>query len=182
MASAIVTAQISNHMDEPSLDLLSIQRALGDLVSPVGMNIWTRTWNGTNVRFIPKSGHVQCNSPCPLWAKSGHLRCEKKYLLYPRKKSHIHRRCWNLSTKNRHGEPAERCQLKPFNVGACHDGIAGRSGRDPDHVDFVRYSAVRMFPHVCHHRGDRLAYLADPETRARALLATLNVLFSCHPR
>jgi hypothetical protein len=25
-----------------------------------------------------------------------------------------------------------------------------------------------MFPHVCHHRGDRLAYLADPETRARS--------------
>ena len=79
-----------------------------------------------------------------------------------------------LSAKNRHGEPAERCQLKPLNVGACHDGIAGRSGRDPDHVDFVRYSAVRMFPHVCHHRGDRLAYLTDPEKRARALLAIVS--------
>jgi hypothetical protein len=87
-----------------------------------------------------------------------------------------------LSAKNRHGEPAERCQLKPLNVGACHDGIGARGGRDAHHMDFVRYSAVRMFPHVCHHRGDRLAYLADPEKRARSLLATLNVLFSCHPR
>jgi hypothetical protein len=25
-----------------------------------------------DVRFTPKSGHVQCNSVCPLWAKSGH--------------------------------------------------------------------------------------------------------------
>jgi hypothetical protein len=26
----------------------------------------------SRVRFTPKSGHVQCNSACPLWAKSGH--------------------------------------------------------------------------------------------------------------
>jgi len=26
-----------------------------------------------HVRFTPKSGHVQCNSICPLSAKSGHL-------------------------------------------------------------------------------------------------------------
>ena len=25
-----------------------------------------------NVRFTPESGHLQCNSPCPLCAKSGH--------------------------------------------------------------------------------------------------------------
>src|SRR5262245_36822925 len=25
-----------------------------------------------HVRFTPESGHVQCISPCPLWAKSGH--------------------------------------------------------------------------------------------------------------
>ena len=25
-----------------------------------------------DVRFTPKSGHVQCNSVCPLWANSGH--------------------------------------------------------------------------------------------------------------
>jgi hypothetical protein len=25
-----------------------------------------------DVRFAPNSGHVQCNSVCPLWAKSGH--------------------------------------------------------------------------------------------------------------
>src|SRR5262249_38050662 len=25
-----------------------------------------------HVRFTPESGHVRCNSPCPLWAKSGH--------------------------------------------------------------------------------------------------------------
>jgi hypothetical protein len=73
-------------------------------------------------------------------------------------------------------------RLKPLNVGACHDGIAARGARDAHHVDFVRYSAVRMFPRVRDNRGDRLAYLADPEKRARSLLATLNVLFSCHPR
>src|SRR5262245_204326 len=27
-----------------------------------------------HVRFTPESGHVQCNSRCPLWAKSGHWR------------------------------------------------------------------------------------------------------------
>jgi hypothetical protein len=26
----------------------------------------------SHVRFTPKSGHVQCTSSCPLWAKSGH--------------------------------------------------------------------------------------------------------------
>jgi hypothetical protein len=26
-----------------------------------------------NVRFTPESGHVQCNSVCPLCAKSGHV-------------------------------------------------------------------------------------------------------------
>src|SRR5689334_12859094 len=106
----------------------------------------------SNICFTPEIAHSQALSECP------------------------------LSAKNRHGEPAERCQLKPLNVGACHDGIGARGGRDAHHMDFVRYSAVRMFPHVCHHRGDRLAYLADPEKRARSLLATLNVLFSCHPR
>src|SRR5262245_21748754 len=25
-----------------------------------------------HVRFTPESGHVQCTSTCPLWAKSGH--------------------------------------------------------------------------------------------------------------
>ena len=25
-----------------------------------------------HVRFTPESGHVQCNSACPLWANSGH--------------------------------------------------------------------------------------------------------------
>jgi hypothetical protein len=25
-----------------------------------------------HVRFTSESGHLQCNSPCPLWAKSGH--------------------------------------------------------------------------------------------------------------
>jgi hypothetical protein len=27
---------------------------------------------GANVRFTPESGHVRCNSVCPLCAKSGH--------------------------------------------------------------------------------------------------------------
>src|SRR5262245_10908044 len=27
-----------------------------------------------HVRFTPESGHVQCNSRCPLWANSGHRR------------------------------------------------------------------------------------------------------------
>ena len=26
----------------------------------------------SDVRFTPKSGHVQCNGQCPLWAISGH--------------------------------------------------------------------------------------------------------------
>ena len=26
----------------------------------------------TDVRFTPKTGHVRCNTSCPLWAKSGH--------------------------------------------------------------------------------------------------------------
>src|SRR5262249_49385442 len=30
-----------------------------------------------DVRFTPESGHLQCTSPCPLWAKSRHLEgCE----------------------------------------------------------------------------------------------------------
>ena len=28
-----------------------------------------------HVRFTPKSGHVQCNSVCPLCARSGHCGC-----------------------------------------------------------------------------------------------------------
>src|SRR5262249_43012144 len=31
-------------------------------------------WRSINVRFTPKSGHVQCSSRSPLWAKSGRLR------------------------------------------------------------------------------------------------------------
>jgi hypothetical protein len=52
--------------------------------------------------------------------------------------------------------------VKTVNVGTRHGGIASRGGKDADHVDFVRYFAVRVFPHVYHHRGDRLAYPADP--------------------
>ena len=78
--------------------------------------------------------------------------------------------------------PAERFQLKTLNVVARHSDIASRSGKDADRVDFVRHSTVRVFPHVHHHRGDRLVYPAAPEKRERALLASLNVLFSCHRR
>src|SRR5712664_1225247 len=81
-----------------------------------------------------------------------------------------------------HGGSAERFQLKTLNVGARQGGIASPRGIDADHVDFVRHVAVRVFPHVHHHRGDRLAYPADPEKCERALLAPLNVLFSCHRR
>ena len=70
--------------------------------------------------------------------------------------------------------------VKTLNVGARPGGIASRGGKDADRVDFVRHFTVRVFPHVHHHRGDRLAYPADPEKRERALLAPLNVLFSCH--
>jgi hypothetical protein len=31
-----------------------------------------------HVRFTPKSGHVQCNSVCPLCANSGHLHCTSR--------------------------------------------------------------------------------------------------------
>ena len=72
--------------------------------------------------------------------------------------------------------------VKTLNVGAHHGGIASRGGKDADRVDFVRHFAVRMFPHVHHHRGDRLTYPADPEKRERALLAPPNVLFPCHRR
>jgi hypothetical protein len=72
--------------------------------------------------------------------------------------------------------------VKTLNVGAHHGGIASRGGKDGDRVDFVRHFAVRMFPHVHHHRGDRHTYPADPEKRERALLAPPNVLFSCHRR
>ena len=72
--------------------------------------------------------------------------------------------------------------VKTLNVGAHHGGIASRGGKDADRVDFVRHFAVRMFPHVHHHRGDRHTYPADPEKRERALLAPPNVLFSCHRR
>jgi hypothetical protein len=71
---------------------------------------------------------------------------------------------------------------KTFNVGARHGGIASRSGRDTDCVNFVGHSAVGAFPHVHYHRGYRLAYSASPEKRERALLALLNVLFSRHCR
>ena len=75
-----------------------------------------------------------------------------------------------------------RSSAKTFNVAARHGGIASRSGRDTDRVNYVRHSAVGAFPHVHHHRGYRLAYSASPEKRERALLALLNVLFSRHCR
>ena len=68
--------------------------------------------------------------------------------------------------------------VKTLDVGARDNDIASRSSKDADRMDFVRHFAVRVFPHVHHHRGDRLAYPADIEERARALLAPLNVLFS----
>ena len=36
----------------------------------------------SHVRFTPESRHVRCNSGCPLWANSGHLRRKKQCLLY----------------------------------------------------------------------------------------------------
>jgi|ERR1043165_2336426 len=33
------------------------------------------------VRFAPESGHVRCNSGCPLRAISGHVQCESECLL-----------------------------------------------------------------------------------------------------
>lgn len=57
---------------------------------------------------------------------------------------------------------AESFQLKTFNVGANYGVIASRGGTDADHVDFARYSAVRVFSHVHHHRGDRLEHLPGP--------------------
>src|SRR5258708_25854685 len=87
-----------------------------------------------------------------------------------------------VPARSGHGGPAERLQLKTLNVDARQGGIASRGGRDAERVDCVRHSAVRVFPHVHHHRGDRLAYPADVEKRERALLAPLNVLFSCRCR
>jgi len=34
-----------------------------------------------HVRFTPESGHVQCNSPCLLWAKSGLMHCNKQPII-----------------------------------------------------------------------------------------------------
>src|SRR5262245_16782011 len=31
----------------------------------------------SDVRFTPESGHVRCNEPCLLWAKSGLMQCSK---------------------------------------------------------------------------------------------------------
>ena len=76
--------------------------------------------------------------------------------------------------------PAERFSVKTLDVGARDSDIAIRGGIDADYMDFVRHFAVRVFPHVNHHPGDRLAYPANIEERERALLAPLNVLFSCH--
>jgi hypothetical protein len=48
--------------------------------------------------------------------------------------------------------------------------IANHGGIDADRADFVRHFAVRVLPHVCHHRADRLAYPADLDECERALL------------
>src|SRR5262245_27329239 len=40
-----------------------------------------------DVRFTPESGHVQCTSPCPLWAKSRHVQCSNAWPLYTRKQT-----------------------------------------------------------------------------------------------
>src|SRR5579872_6644482 len=69
---------------------------------------------------------------------------------------------------------------KPINVGARPGYIAIRSGKDTHGVDFARHSAVRVFPHVHHHRDDRLAYPSLPEKRERVLFAPLNIFFSRH--
>src|SRR5262249_17779738 len=34
-----------------------------------------------HVRFTPKSGHVRCTRLCPLWARSGLMRCNKKIVI-----------------------------------------------------------------------------------------------------
>ncbi len=60
--------------------------------------------------------------------------------------------------------------VKTVNVGARQGGIGSRGGKDADHVDFVRHFAVRVFPHVTHHRGDRLVYPAARRTRASSRL------------
>jgi hypothetical protein len=94
---------------------------------------------------------VQRTSSCPLWAKSGNSGL------------------------------AEPLSGKTLDVGARQGGISSRGGKDAGRVDFVRHFAVRIvriFPHVHHHRGDRLAYSADIDECARALLASFNVLFS----
>jgi hypothetical protein len=36
-----------------------------------------------HVRFTPESGHVRCNSGCPLWANSGHFAMQSSCPLYP---------------------------------------------------------------------------------------------------
>src|SRR5258708_30012459 len=64
--------------------------------------------------------------------------------------------------------------VKTLNVDARQGGIASRGGRDADRVDFVRHSAVRLFPIVLHHRSDRLAFPADPVKPERQLLALRN--------
>src|SRR5262249_60047687 len=45
-----------------------------------------------NVRFTPNSGHMQCTTPCLLWANSGHVRCKRSCPLRPprRTQGHLH--------------------------------------------------------------------------------------------
>src|SRR5262249_54473016 len=54
-----------------------------------------RTIAGRHVRFTPESGHLQCSTPCPLWAKSGHSQVIYAVVgkLYPVGRSWLSRRC-----------------------------------------------------------------------------------------
>ena len=81
-----------HHVAEPSKRLMNSHRLivrprgldarwyqsvtmLGRGSTPLECPLWVKAdicGAQSHVRFTPESGHVQCTSPCPLWANSGH--------------------------------------------------------------------------------------------------------------
>src|SRR5262245_34384557 len=58
-----------------------------------------------DVRFTPQSGHVQCTSPCPLWANSGLMQRSKGALF-----NHL------AGTREQRGRHSEAERLSGFEV------------------------------------------------------------------
>jgi len=145
-------------------------------------------------KVAPMLGEIECGysrivSRCPAMPKSemgqklkSSMRANVFRFAFESRHHVTHAVCPFRACQKRTWWACRTLSVKTLNVDARQGGIASRGGRDAERVDCVRHSAVRVFPHVHHHRGDRHAYPADPEKREGALLAPLNVLFSCHCR